>query len=319
MSQSLLFALRKEFYDHASAHFSGVLWIIFALLCTSPSVCAQGCSDAGFCSIDALRPKQPKEEVLRDQIRIGTFYGNADHAIAVYGMSIAYDDAWSSSWRSEIKLTSLAQSSEAIQTFGLSDVLINIHFRASERMGLSAGIKWPLSDASNELNGLPLPMDHQSSLGTHDLIFGFSYVTWGIQWAAALQQPITQNNNQFLSSFYPSENELSAFPSTNAFNRSGDVLLRCSYPIQMANWTLTPSILPIYHLRNDRYRDEYGKEHQIDGSKGLTLNGNLFIDYAWSSKQGLQLAMGFPFIARKARPDGLTRTALLTLEYRFQL
>ena len=86
----------------------------------------------------------------------------------------------------------------------------------------------------------------------------------------------------------------------------------------MANWTLTPSILPIYHLRKDRYRDEFGKEHQIDGSKGLTLNGNLFIDYAWSSKQGLQLAMGFPFIARKARPDGLTRTALLTLEYRFQ-
>ena len=69
---------------------------------------AQGCSDAGFCSIDALRPKPHKEEVLRDQIRIGTFYGNADHAIAVYGMSIAYDDAWSSSWRSEIKLNSLA-------------------------------------------------------------------------------------------------------------------------------------------------------------------------------------------------------------------
>ena len=58
---------------------------------------AQGCSDAGFCSIDAFRPKQPKEQVIRDQIRIGTFYGNADHAIAVYGISIAYGDAWSSS------------------------------------------------------------------------------------------------------------------------------------------------------------------------------------------------------------------------------
>ena len=299
--------------------FTKPILVILLLLLAPIYGYAQGCSDAGFCSIDALRPKPHKEEVLRDQMRIGTFYGNADHAIAVYGMSIAYDQAWSSSWRSEIKLTSLAQSSEAIQTFGLSDVLINIHFRASERIGLSAGIKWPLSDASKELDGLPLPMDHQSSLGTHDLIFGFSYVTWGIQWAAALQQPITQNNNQFLSIFYPSENELSAFPSTYGFNRSGDVLLRSSYPIQMANWTLTPSILPIYHLRNDRYRDEYGKEQEIYGSKGLTLNGNLFIDYAWSSKQGLQLAMGFPFIARKARPDGLTRSALLTLEYRFKL
>ena len=211
-------------HDHATGPQTAVLWIAFALLWTSATAYAQGCSDAGFCSIDALRPNQQKEEVLRDQFRIGTFYGNADHAIAVYGMSIAYDDAWSSSWRSEIKLTSLAQSSEAIQTFGLSDVLINIHFQASQRMGLSAGIKWPLSDASNELDGLPLPMDHQSSLGTHDLIFGFSYVSWGIQWAAALQQPLTQNNNQFLSSFYPSENELSAFPSTNAFNRSGDAV-----------------------------------------------------------------------------------------------
>ena len=71
---------------------------------------------------------------------------------------------------------------------------------------------------------------------------------------------------------------------------------------------LTPSILPIYHLTNDKYTDESNIKTEIKGSRGLTLNGNLYLDYEINSKSVLQLNLGMPFVVREVRLDGLTRS-----------
>jgi hypothetical protein len=109
---------------------------------------------------------------------------------------------------------------------------------------------------------------------------------------------------------------LKDFQTTNQFVRSGDVLLRVSYPISITSkFKLTPSVLPIYHLANDKYTDELKAEKEIVGSKGLTLNGNLFLGYEINSKNIIQMNMGMPFVVRDARPDGLTRGFIANLEY----
>ena len=69
-------------------------------------------------------------------------------------------------------------------------------------------------------------MDYQSSLGTFDLIFGVGYQINKLQLVAAIQQPLTQNNNLFFASSYPEDSPLREFQSTNKFIRSGDVMLR---------------------------------------------------------------------------------------------
>nr|NQU90430.1 hypothetical protein [Bacteroidota bacterium] len=82
---------------------------------------------------------------------------------------------------------------------------------------------------------------------------------------------------------------------------------------------ITPSLLPIYHLANDKFTDADGIEKEIANSHGLTLNGNVYFDYNLNGKSGLQISVGAPFFAREARPDGLTRSFVLNLEYRIKL
>ena len=181
------------------------------------------------------------------------------------------------------------------------------------------GFKLPLSNSSKTSEGLPLPMDYQSSLGTVDLIIGVGFKFEGLELLGAFQQPITQNSNEFFSSVYPENSELRNFQSTNNYKRKGDVLLRLSYPVKIGKRIkFTPSLLPIYHLGNDLYTDESNIERTINGSEGLTLNGNLYFDFLLNEHNILQLNTGSPFIVRENRPDGLTRSYIITVEYKYR-
>lgn len=286
----------------------------------SDQVQAQGCSDAGFCTINSFKPNQADStKAAKSQFKVGSFFGQADNAISVYGAYLEYSSQWSPKMSTDIKLTSLGQTGNAISVFGVSDFFVNTNYKVGKKLQFTAGAKIPVSAADRKQNGLPLPMDYQASLGTLDMIFGVGYEIKKLQFVAAIQQPLTQNKNGFLASNYPTNAVLSTFQSTNTFIRSGDVLLRVSYPIAVGSkLRLTPSLLPIYHLANDRYTDALNIEREIAGSKGLTLNANAYFDYEINSKNSLQLNMGMPFIVRSARPDGLTRSLIANLEYRIK-
>jgi len=278
---------------------------------------AQGCSDAGFCTISSQKPSDDDSVHTKlNQLKVGSFVGSADHSILVYGAYLEYNRQLNSKFGADIKLSSLAQNGNGISVFGLSDLFVNVNYAPIPSLSLTLGTKIPLSAANRTLYGLPLPMDYQSSLGTFDLIFGIGYQIKKFQLVAAIQQPLTQNKNAFSHLLYPESSPLNAFQSTNQFERSGDVLLRFSYPIEvLKNVVLTPSLLPIYHLSEDRYFDGFSIR-EIEGSQGLTLNGNLYIDWALDEKSSLQLNAGMPFLFRDARPDGLTRSFIATLEYK---
>lgn len=280
----------------------------------------QGCSDAGFCTINSFRPNSTDStEALNNQFKIGAFYGMADNSISVYGIYLEYNRQLSKKFGLDAKLTTIAQNGNGISAFGLSDIFVNANFKASEKLKLTLGAKIPISNASRTADNLPLPMDYQASLGTFDLIFGIGYEIKKFQIIAAIQQPLTQNDNQFIATNYPINSELRTFQSTNKFERSGDVLLRVSYPINLSSkLKLTPSILPIFHLTNDKYTDEFNVRQEIKGSQGLTLNVNAILDYEINSKNIVQLNLGMPVIVRESRPDGLTRSFIANIEYRIK-
>jgi hypothetical protein len=279
---------------------------------------AQGCSDAGFCTMNSFKPEAADSTAeLLNQWKLGAFVGSADYAIVLYGNYLEYNRQLNEKFGLDVKLTTLAQQGNDIAVFGLSDVFLNTHYSANDKLRFTLGAKIPLSSASRMRDNLPLPLDYQASLGTFDFIFGVGYIIKNWQLVAAIQQPLTQNNNQFLATDYPLTSPLAAFQSTNGFKRSGDVLLRLSYPVEVTHkLRLTPSLLPIYHLANDKYTDVLNVEREIIGSKGLTLNGNIYFDYALNTKSSLQLNLAMPFIVRDARPDGLTRSFIANLEYR---
>jgi hypothetical protein len=274
----------------------------------------QGCSDAGVCSLNAFKPAGQSDE-LRNHFKIGVNNGLADYDIAVFGGYVEYGRKFNERWGFDAKIAALGQSGNEISSFGLSDIYLNANYHFSESTGLTVGTKIPLSVADKRKNGLALPMDYQSSLGTLDFILGISHEINKLQLVVALQQPLSDNENAFIPEAYPSNSKLREIHATNGFQRAGDVLLRLSYPLKInERFSITPSILPIYHLAEDKYLTANGTAN-IEGSKGFTLNGNVFVDYRIGEKGKLQLSLASPFIVRESRPDGLTRGYVVGLEY----
>lgn len=277
---------------------------------------SQGCSDAGFCTLNNFKPGSLDTLPPANQVRIGASVGGADHSITVFGNYLEYNRGLGKRFGFDVKLTSLAQSGSQASTFGLSDVYANLHCKFAENVKLSVGAKIPLTDGNDLKDGLPLPMDYQASLGTYDLIVGLAYGIGDLQLAAALQQPLTQNENAFLTKAYPGDTRFTNFQPTNRFKRKSDVLLRGSYPISASEkFKFSPSLLLIYHLGNDEFTDAFGKQQEIKGSSGLTLNANAYFDYQVNMHNALQLSLGIPFLVRDVRPDGLTRSFVVNLEY----
>ncbi len=295
------------------------LFLFLALMFFSKIIFSQGCSDAGVCTMNSFKPQtEPGNDLGRGRLKLGTSFGGADQQIAVLGPYIEYNRAINQNLSFDVRLTSLSQRGNNVSAFGLSDLYLNVNYALAPAVSFTLGLKYPLADGNLHKDGLPLPMDYQSSLGTTDLLVGFKHDIHKFQIVAAYQQPLTQNNNEFLASDYPTDSKLSDFQSTFNYKRSGDVLLRVSYPISLSqNLRLTPGLLPIYHIGNDKYT-EAGIEKEITGSKGLTLNANIFLDYSLGTKSNLQLSLGSPLVVRDARPDGLTRSFVASLEYQIR-
>jgi hypothetical protein len=298
---------------------------LFMALCLTVAVSffssGQGCSDAGFCTLNGFKPDADSAmKEYKNYAAIGLSHGEADHGIAIWNSYVEVHRQFSAKLGLNMKISGMSQSGNAVSAIGLSDIYLNGSYSFLKNTTALLGFKIPLQDGNRQgSEGLPLPMDYQSSLGTFDVIAGLKYEIKKLVITAGYQQPLVQNNNQFLSAQYPMGSPLKNFQSTNNYQRSGDVLLRLSYPFKITKQlTVTPSVLPIYHLKNDRYTDETGMKQTITGSQGLTLNGTLYLDYTLSERSSLNLNAGKPFITRKVRPDGLTREYILTLEYKFK-
>lgn len=280
------------------------------------SLVAQGCSDAGFCTINGLKPSTIDSINKTNQIKLGLFFGNADNGVNVWGNYIEYNKQINRKWALDCRINSLGQSKGNISTFGISDILLTTNYSLNKNYKLILGTKIPLNTSNKSTNEGVLPMDFQSSLGTFDIIVGASFSYKNVQIMAAFQQPLTQNNNSFIASNFLNNKDINTFLSTNNFKRSGDVLFRFAYPFSLAKKIkLTPSILQIYHLTNDKFNEP---SEEIKNSKGVTLNANAFVDFELTKNSQIQFTIASPLIVRKIRPDGLTRSLLLNFEYRFQ-
>ncbi|MFP3594045.1 hypothetical protein [Chryseobacterium sp. SIMBA_038] len=300
--------------------YSYCLYLFLAIL-PSAFLHAQGCSDAGFCTVNSLKPQHTNDSIFvqKNQLKIGFSYGKADHSVSAYSQYLEYNLQINSKFGISAKATSLLQTGNNVSAFGLSDIYLNTNYHLDKNFTLTLGTKIPLTNGNTFKNGNALPMDYQSSLGTLDLIVGIGYQIKKLQLVAALQQPLTQNKNQFIAENHPINSVWRDFQTTKDFKRSGDVLLRASYPIKITDrFQLTPSLLNIYHLSKDKFTNSGGSQQQIEGSEGLTMNGNLFLDYKLNETSALQLNVGVPFLVRDIRPDGLTRSFIANLEYSFK-
>lgn len=293
--------------------------LVLQMVCLTAGSYAQGCSDAGFCTLDSFEPNSnfTRQKDQKSYLQVGGSFGLADQDISIVSNQLVYGLMWGDKTSVAVKLTSLAQRGNGISTFGLSDVFLTAG-RQLDAFRLTLGIKVPLSKANKMHQALPLPMDYQSSLGTVDIILGLGYDLGKLQLALAWQKPIAQNKNSFDPLLYPLGSPLSQFTATSRFRRQSDALIRISYPLAVTkNLMVTPSMLPVYHLGDDTFFDRQNQKQRIFGSNGLTLNATVYGDYQLDKWNKLQLNFGSPLVTRKSRPDGLTRSFVVGLVYQY--
>jgi len=293
-------------------------FLVLSFLTLTNSVKAQGCSDAGFCTIHSLKPDEQNGGLLQNNLSAGISYGKGENGISVVSPYFEYTRNISKYWSVSSKFLYSSVKGDLGSLNGAADGFISSNYSVGTGTGLTLGLKIPFNDGNSMINGIPAPMAYQTSLGTLDVIAGINHSYENFQFMAAFQQPLSQNKNQFFTDLYPAGSDAKNYQSTNNYKRSGDILLRASYTFSLANgsFKIIPGILPIYHLSNDKFTDGADIEQSIDGSQGLTLNGNLFLVYSVDKKNAIELSFGAPLKSRTTRPDGLTRKFAVSLEYK---
>lgn len=287
------------------------------LLANMLSVKGQGCSDAGICS--AGNSFQTKEHEHKNGLEFGSILGAGQEDVQYFSPYLTYSYQFNSQFAMSVKVTYSQASGEFGQRgqFGDAYLIGNYHFKTEKpkKWSLLVGGKFPFTRSNLKINGYSLPMDYQASLGTFDLITGLNlnYKHWDFN--TGLQLPVYNLNR---NSYFKEYSGTDDFPSTNLFERKPDALFRTTYTYQTQNkkWTFKPNALLIYHLGEDSYETIFGKRENIDGSDGLTLNGNLIGIYHFNKKNSIELSIATPFVVREVRPDGLTRSFTAGLIYK---
>jgi hypothetical protein len=287
---------------------------------------SQGCSDAGVCTVNSLKnniPASGKDNNGANAIMIGIGYGKGEKSTNNYALYLEYTRALSKRTFISGKINYSAISGELANTNGPGDVFITVNHafdtRKKWQKSFVLGVKVPLNNADRMEKNIALPMPYQTSLGTTDLIAAVSITRKSLGASLAFQQPLqSANKNKYLPEDYlPGLLEANYLP-TNKFNRKGDVVGRLLYQFKTGKmFSIRPGLLGIFHLSNDSYIDKNETRKTIPGSRGLTLNGNLFLDYQLEKRNAIGLSLGLPVIVRDQRPDGLTRKFTASLEYRF--
>ena len=144
------------------------------------NVSGQGCSDAGFCSLGALKnisANQSSKQVLD----IGSTVGIGEQNTFTINPYVQYTLQVSQRFSLAGKLTAtyangfLGTTFNAGDFYGVATYAFKKTIPASIR--LLAGIKLPFTYANTKnAQGKPLPLDYQSSIGTYDVIAGINYI-----------------------------------------------------------------------------------------------------------------------------------------------
>ncbi len=274
---------------------------------------SQGCSDAGICNIGSINSQ--KNEIPANNIQLIGAYGSGDNNVSIYNTAIEGNFYLKELHFFQVKLNTQTASGDLGTFTNAGDLILSFNPTLTStkfgKLKTTIGLKLPLNDADRKVEELPLPMVYQSSLGTRDLLAGLTYIQNNWTASLAFQIPLNQNRNQFsiddwtLNTQYQYVNQ---FESTKNFKRASDMVFRFDKKFLFKKIDITPGVLTITHLANDKYTDANGVEKEIIASQGVTMNATLKFGYKLSDKIFINSQLAAPFLVRKVRPDGLTRS-----------
>ncbi len=313
---------------------NGIVFLFFlfaTVVAGTNSSKAQGCSDAGFCTIgsfkhEAGRASVQKDSGIKHRISFLAPFGMGDENVMVLTPALQYDYSLSDEFALQGRITANYANGNLGSTLGLGDIFLTGSYKPAHRSSwyvqTNVGVKIPLSSGNIKEDDRSLPMQYQSSLGTFDIIAGITVSNDDWQFSTALQQPFSGTNRNNFLPVYWDDPEAKNYPPTNDFRRKGDALLRIGKGFNIKKKvSVNTGLLGIFHLGKDEYTDANVSFEPIpiDGSEGLTLNITAAVWWQVNRKLRVGITGGAPVIAREVRPDGLTRSFVVAPEISWNL
>ncbi len=293
---------------------------------------SQGCSDAGFCTMGAMKPDQSYNKKI--QFRLNTmefsFYrGTTTLTPIVYVATADLNFSLNRKNTFQVKIPFQHVEGALATTSSLSDISLcfthNLISNDRFDLNFSVGGKAPTNQSDfMSTDGNALPMYYQTSLGTYDLIAGISVINRKWLFATGIQIPLNRNHNQFdwhrWNSTDPEELAyVQRYPNSTDLKRGTDIMFRVERNLRLNRFNFSLGLLPIYRIVADQYTNFLGERSSFDAkgneAKGLAMSWIATTGYSFNVRSGIRLLIGHKITQRAFSPDGLTRELVSSITY----
>ncbi len=303
--------------------------LFFSFLFTQYIAVAQGCSDAGFCTMGAMKPDQQYNKKIAVKLRsleFSQYFGQTRFNNHIFVSTIEANVAIGKKYVAQIKVPYQIANGHLGTFQSLSDISLsvtrNIISNENFDVNLTIGTKIPSNNGDKQqLDGLSLPMYYQTSLGTNDLIVGASIINRHWLFAVGYQQALNKNQNGFWWNEWtanrPQDDQyVRQYAQSNSLQRGKDVMLRIERNFRLARFNASIGLLPIYRLTQDVFiLPPANVVKQSGGSDGLALSGIYTMGYNFNVRSGIKVLIGNRIFERDRNPDGLSRELVTSFTY----
>lgn len=318
-----------------------IIILILFLTIGCIQVNGQGCSDAGFCTMGAMKPSQIYSKKINFKLRSAELsFGHAKTTLSPKITAITADLTFGINEKTsfQLKLPYYRVTGSLGETSGLSDISYSItrNVYSSEQFHINAtlGGKIPTnkSDLDEKIKSddfktptLPegtstdLPMYYQTSLGSYDIVAGASFISQKWMFATGIQIALTENDNDFRWGQwggYPSQPYIEEYPLANKLKRGTDIMFRVERAFHFSKWDIRVGMLPIYRITKDEIYDFVNDRRvKLDKTTGLALTSIFNVMYHFNTNHSISALYGHKLTDRDLNPDGLTRKHVITIGY----
>ncbi len=314
-------------------HTSYIFLICSFFIGISNKIMAQGCSDAGFCTMGALKPSQKFNKAMNVRLRsveLGQYLGVTKFDDDIFVTNLDFNIGVGKKNSFQLKVPYMYISAPLANTQGLSDITLsfsrNVYFSEKNQINVTIGTKIPIGGVNKtSKDNIVLPMYYQTSLGTYDIVIGGSWLTHGWLVGVGIQHPFNEIDSKFKWGLWKNnEDEQNArrYPVSQALKRGTDGMIRIEKSLRFAKFGFQVGGLAIYRFNKDEILDPATNVRiKVDGTDGFAFTVLASANYNFDTQSALKVGFGrkaFDGISRLRNTDGLSREYVFTLGYEFR-
>lgn len=302
---------------------------------------SQGCSDAGFCTMGAMKPNQQFSRKISPKLRsveLGQYIGVNKLSDVIMSYTADINIGLSSKYTVQVKVPYMVVLGKLANTNGLGDISLsasrNLIAKERYQLNFTLGTKIPPNSGNitTERNGkiVPLPNYYQTSLGTYDIIVGMSFITKKWLIATGYQQALNSNGNQYLWGPWNKSGSADSliaqkYPVCKDLHRGKDIMLRIERNFRLARFNAHVGLLGIYRISEDEFTNKLNQRQKMPGTTGLAMTGITGVGYSFSARSAIKVIFGVVLVQRYQSAalqglslDGLSREFVNTIGYEFR-